>query len=145
LFVNCSLPFSPIQYVIKLTLSFLFTLALGQVYISSCFCPHCFFYFICFPPPIFHFFKDNQCYLSMLQITLFLYDNFLNFQKTVTHFFLLFKITYSLIIHFKCYPKNSPIPSPPPLLYPPTPTSWPWCSPVLRHIKFARSRGFSSH
>jgi hypothetical protein len=32
---------------------------------------------------------------------------------------------------------KSPIPSPQ-LLYPPTPTSWPWCSPVLRHIKFAR-------
>jgi hypothetical protein len=29
------------------------------------------------------------------------------------------------------------------LLYPPTPTSWPWRSPVLGHIKFARPRGFS--
>jgi hypothetical protein len=26
----------------------------------------------------------------------------------------------------------------PPLCYPPTPTSWPWRSPVLRHIKFLR-------
>jgi hypothetical protein len=25
-----------------------------------------------------------------------------------------------------------------PLPYPPTPTSWPWRSPLLRHIKFAR-------
>ena len=25
--------------------------------------------------------------------------------------------------------------------YPPTPTSWPWCSPVLGPIKFARARG----
>jgi hypothetical protein len=33
----------------------------------------------------------------------------------------------------------------PPLSYPPTPTSWPWCSPVLGHIKFARPRGLSSH
>jgi hypothetical protein len=34
--------------------------------------------------------------------------------------------------------RKSLIPSPPPLLpYPPTPTSWPWCSPVLGHIKFA--------
>jgi hypothetical protein len=32
-------------------------------------------------------------------------------------------------------------PSPHPLPYPPTPTSWPWRSPVLRHIKFARPRG----
>ena len=31
-----------------------------------------------------------------------------------------------------------------PLPYPPTPTSWPWQSPVLRHIKFARPRGLSS-
>jgi hypothetical protein len=30
------------------------------------------------------------------------------------------------------------------LPYPPTPTSWPWRSPVLRHIKFARPRGLSS-
>jgi hypothetical protein len=26
---------------------------------------------------------------------------------------------------------------------PPTPTSWPWCSPLLRHIKFARPMGLS--
>jgi hypothetical protein len=30
------------------------------------------------------------------------------------------------------------------LLYPPTPTSWPWPSPVLGHIKFPRPRGLSS-
>ena len=39
---------------------------------------------------------------------------------------------------------KSPIPS----LYhaplPPTPTSWPWCSPVLVHMKFVRPRGLSS-
>ena len=39
--------------------------------------------------------------------------------------------------------QKSLIPSPP-LPYPTTPTSWPWCSPVLRHIKFKRPRGFSS-
>jgi len=31
----------------------------------------------------------------------------------------------------------------PQLPYPPTPTSWPWHSPVLRHIKFARPMGLS--
>jgi hypothetical protein len=31
------------------------------------------------------------------------------------------------------------------LPYPPTPTSWPWRSPVLRHIKFARPMGLSFH
>jgi hypothetical protein len=34
---------------------------------------------------------------------------------------------------------------PPPLPYPPTPTFWPWCSPVLRHIKFAWPKGLSFH
>jgi hypothetical protein len=32
--------------------------------------------------------------------------------------------------------QKSPIPSPP-LPYPPTPTFWPWHSPVLGHIKFS--------
>jgi hypothetical protein len=34
--------------------------------------------------------------------------------------------------------QKSPIPS-----SSPTPTSWPWCSPVLRHIKFAKNQGAS--
>jgi hypothetical protein len=34
-------------------------------------------------------------------------------------------------------PPHSPLP--------PTPTSWPWCSPVLRHIKFASPIGLSFH
>jgi hypothetical protein len=32
-----------------------------------------------------------------------------------------------------------------PLRHPPTPTSWPWHYPVLRHIKFARPKGLSIH
>ena len=48
-----------------------------------------------------------------------------------------FLIRYFLHLHFKYYPEIS-LYSPPVLLsYPPTPTSWPWCSPVLGHIKFA--------
>ena len=39
--------------------------------------------------------------------------------------------------------QKSPIPSPT-LPYPPTPTSWPWHSPVLGHIKFASPMGLSS-
>jgi hypothetical protein len=35
--------------------------------------------------------------------------------------------------------------SPHTLPYPPTPTSWPCRSPVLRHIKFARPMGLSFH
>ena len=38
--------------------------------------------------------------------------------------------------------QKSPIPST--SLPPHTPTSWPWHSPILRHIKFARPRGLSS-
>ena len=51
-----------------------------------------------------------------------------------------FLIRYFLHLHFKCYPlfyfplQKSPIPSPP------TPASWPWHSPVLGHIIFARPR-----
>jgi hypothetical protein len=41
--------------------------------------------------------------------------------------------------------QKSPIPFPPPLPYPPTPTSWPWHSPLLRHIKFARPMDLSFH
>jgi hypothetical protein len=51
---------------------------------------------------------------------------------------------YCLYSHFKCYPESSLYPPPTLLPYPPTPTSWPWCSPELGHIKFARQRGLSS-
>jgi hypothetical protein len=34
---------------------------------------------------------------------------------------------------------------PHPLPHPPTPTSWPWHSPVLRHIRSARPMGLSFH
>jgi hypothetical protein len=38
--------------------------------------------------------------------------------------------------------QKSPIPSPL-LSYPPTPTFWPWSSPILGHIKFASPMGLS--
>jgi hypothetical protein len=38
---------------------------------------------------------------------------------------------------FPMLSQKSPIP--PPLTYPPTPTSWPWRSPVLRHIKLGHA------
>jgi hypothetical protein len=52
-------------------------------------------------------------------------------------FFIIIFIRYFLHLHFQCYPKSPPYPTPP-LPYPPTPTSWPGHSPVLRYIKFAR-------
>jgi hypothetical protein len=56
-------------------------------------------------------------------------------------FFFNFLIRYFLYVHFQCYPKSPPYPLP----YLPTPTSWPWHSPVLKHIKFARPMGLSFH
>jgi hypothetical protein len=57
---------------------------------------------------------------------------------------------------FKCFLKkklsiyfiyiSNAIPKVPHTLpHPLTPTSWPWCSPVLRHIKFARPMDLSFH
>jgi hypothetical protein len=65
---------------------------------------------------------------------------------------LFLKIHYFLLNIFFIYILNA-IPNvpynhhPPPaalLPYPPTPTSWPWLSPVLGHINFAIQRGLSS-
>jgi hypothetical protein len=60
-----------------------------------------------------------------------------------TFFFFLLKLLINLFllgIYF-IYISNAipkvPHMLPHPLPYPPTPTSWPWRSPVLRHIKFA--------
>ena len=49
-----------------------------------------------------------------------------------------------LIYISNAIPKSPLYPSPILLPYPPTPTSWPWCSPVLGHIKSARPRDLSS-
>ena len=57
-------------------------------------------------------------------------------------FFSIF-IRYFLHLYFKCYPESSLYPPPALLPYPPTPNSWPWCSPVLGHVKFAIPRGLS--
>ena len=53
-------------------------------------------------------------------------------------FFKIF-IRYFPQLHFQCYPKSPPYL--PPYPYPPTPTFWPWRSPVLGHIKFASPMG----
>jgi hypothetical protein len=46
-----------------------------------------------------------------------------------------FLIRYFLYLHFKCYHKSSLYLPLTLLPYPLTPTSWPWRSPVLGHIK----------
>jgi hypothetical protein len=60
-----------------------------------------------------------------------------------------FLFYFILIRYFFIYISNDipkfPHTLPPTLPYPPTSTSWPWRSPVLRHIKFARPMGLSFH
>jgi hypothetical protein len=63
---------------------------------------------------------------------------------TGPRFVCLFVFVYFLYLHFKCYPESSLYLPPALLPNPPTPASWPWCSPVLGHVKFARPRGLSS-
>jgi hypothetical protein len=54
-------------------------------------------------------------------------------------FFNIFLLCIFLIYISNAIPK---VPhSPPPFPYPPTPTFWPWRSPVLGHIKFASPMG----
>jgi hypothetical protein len=55
-------------------------------------------------------------------------------------FFLMFIIRYFLHLHFKCYPQSPLCPPLCPAPNPPTPASWPWHSPVLGHMIFARPR-----
>ena len=55
-----------------------------------------------------------------------------------------FFIRYFLHLHFTCYPESPLYPPPALLPKPPTPLSWPWHSPVLGHIIFARPRASPS-
>jgi hypothetical protein len=52
----------------------------------------------------------------------------------------LFFIRYFHHLQFKCYPKSPLYPRPTLLSNSPTPPSWPWYSPVLGHIIFAKPR-----
>jgi hypothetical protein len=77
------------------------------------------------------------------------------FSFNIFNFMFLFLIGYFLIYisfllgSYFIYISNAipkvPHMLPHPLPHPPTPTSWPSCSPVLRHIKFARLMGLSFH
>jgi hypothetical protein len=55
-------------------------------------------------------------------------------------FFKIIFIRHFLHLHFKCYPQSHIYPAPYLLPNPPTPASWPWHSPVLVHMIFARPR-----
>jgi hypothetical protein len=57
-----------------------------------------------------------------------------------TTFKKIFFIRYFLHLQFKCYPESPLYFTPGLFPNSPTPTSWPWHSPVLGHIIFARPR-----
>ena len=87
---------------------------------------------------------NDEKFLIILVSDIFASQNIgLYYNRVVKHDFFQFFIRYFLHLHFKCYPESPLYPPPALLPYPPTPTSWPWHSPVLGHIKFARPRGLS--
>jgi hypothetical protein len=68
-------------------------------------------------------------------------------QKVHCTFYLFFPFFSFLLGIFPIYISHAipkvPYTLPPPLPYPPIPNFWPWCSPVLGHIKFASPVGLS--
>jgi hypothetical protein len=88
--------------------------------------------------------EDTQGRLGELELTLIQTNPRGSYLTLISFFFSSIFIRYFLHLHFKCYPKSPLYPTPALLPYPHTPTSWPWSSPVLRHIKFAIPRGVSS-
>jgi hypothetical protein len=106
-----------------------------------CYCESC-----CFPDfflsvlPLLYWKATEFCMLNLCPATLLKVLSAEGVSSGVFCFSNFF-IRYFLHLHFQCYPKSPPLA--PPLLYPPTPTSWPWRSPVLRHIKFAKPMSLS--
>jgi hypothetical protein len=81
--------------------------------------------------------------ISMSKISNTLLPYYVSSSSSVlTFLFCLIFLGIFFIYIFNAIPKVPPYPPPqlPPL---PTPTSWPWHSPILRHIKFARPIGLS--
>jgi hypothetical protein len=64
-------------------------------------------------------------------------------ERASTFYFLFYFLIRYLFIYISNAIPKVPHTLPHPLPYPPTPTSWPWCSPVLRRIKSARPMGLS--
>jgi hypothetical protein len=62
---------------------------------------------------------------------------FLSFFFKIFFYYVFSSITFPMLS------QKSPIPSPPPLPYPPISIFWPWRSTVLGHIKFASPMGLS--
>jgi hypothetical protein len=118
--------------------------------LSICLCTVCL--------SVWHLLKNSNCYAYLLYVyvcvcaraylhtIMSMWRSDYSLQQFFFFFFCnlkkFFLIRYFLHLNFQCYPKSPPYP--PSTSYPPTPTSWPWHSPVLRHIKFARPMGLSS-
>jgi hypothetical protein len=93
---------------------------------------------------------ENTCVSNLLICLQIIADVLLFYHITEVKFF--FSLETSIFKNFllgiffiyisNAIPKVPPYP--PPLPYTTTPTSWPWPSPVLGHIKFAIPRGLSS-
>jgi hypothetical protein len=79
---------------------------------------------------------------NIILYTYIKYSNLIAWIFLVNFFLLLLFLLGIFFIHISsAIPKVPHTLSPTPL--PPTPTSWPWHSPILRHIKFARPMGLS--
>jgi hypothetical protein len=91
--------------------------------------------FLFFPFPFFFFYQiSNSIFLLLLIICLTVLEiSIFFFCVCVSKFFYFFSNAIPKVPHTH----------PPPLPYPPTPPFWPWCSPVLGHIKFACPMGLS--
>jgi hypothetical protein len=75
---------------------------------------------------------------TLLHLT---HETFLEIKTTLLMLiFPFFLSRYFLRLQFKCYPESPLYPPLTLLPSPPTPASWPWHSPVLGHIIFARPR-----
>jgi hypothetical protein len=94
----------------------------------------------------FSFLLFSSLLFSSLLFSSLLFSSLPSFLSFFLSFFLLLDTFFIYIsnailkVPYTLFP-----PHPPALLpYPTTPTSWPWCFPVLGHIEFAGSRGLSS-
>jgi hypothetical protein len=109
-------------------------------YLHPCVCRHV---HICIYVPfssalIYFCFVIFQFVGFLIHVTLFYYYSLYLFVFSFFFFFFYYLIFSSL--HFKCYSENPLYPPHTLLPNPPTPASWPWHSPVLGHIIFARPR-----
>jgi hypothetical protein len=91
--------------------------------------------------PVFYFtYEENYKFFSICNVKIIaihhlserLHELLCSQSPHVFSFFFNIFIRYFPHLHFQCYPKCPPYP-PPPLPYSPTPTFWPWSSPVLGH------------